>query len=106
VAAIRRAKPDVLFVAMSSPHKEQFIGEWREEMNVPFCMGVGGSIDVLAGVTRRAPERLQRLGLEWAYRLAQEPRRLLRRYLVGNSRFLALTLRQVAAGPVRDKLRT
>lgn len=106
VAAIRRAKPDLLFVAMSSPHKEQFIGEWREEMNVPFCMGVGGSIDVLAGVTRRAPERLQRLGLEWAYRLAQEPRRLLRRYLVGNSRFLALTLRQVAAGPVRDKLRT
>jgi N-acetylglucosaminyldiphosphoundecaprenol N-acetyl-beta-D-mannosaminyltransferase len=106
VAAIRRAKPDLLFVAMSSPRKEQFIGEWREEMNVPFCMGVGGSIDVLAGVTRRAPEPLQRLGLEWAYRLAQEPRRLLRRYLVGNSRFLALTLRQVAAGPVRDKLRT
>jgi N-acetylglucosaminyldiphosphoundecaprenol N-acetyl-beta-D-mannosaminyltransferase len=106
VAAIRRAKPDLLFVAMPSPRKERFIGDWREELNVPFCMGVGGSIDVLAGVTRRAPELLQRLGLEWAYRLAQEPRRLLRRYLVGNWRFIALTLRQVTAGPVRDKLRT
>jgi N-acetylglucosaminyldiphosphoundecaprenol N-acetyl-beta-D-mannosaminyltransferase len=103
VAAIRRTKPDLLFVAMPSPRKEHFIGHWREELDIPFCMGVGGSIDVIAGVTRRAPRPLQRLGLEWAYRLAQEPRRLLRRYLVGNLRFVALTLRQAVARAVRGK---
>lgn len=56
-------------------------------------MGVGGSVDVIAGITRRAPRLLQRLGLEWAYRLAQEPRRLARRYLTTNGRFAAMVLR-------------
>ena len=59
-------------------------------MDVPFVMGVGGAIDVIAGLTRRAPVAWQRLGLEWAYRLKQEPRRMFRRYLVGNLRFLSL----------------
>ena len=58
-------------------------------------MGVGGSIDVLAGLTRRAPRRWQRLGLEWAYRLLQEPSRLLGRYVVTNSAFIALTARDL-----------
>ena len=104
VAAVRRTQPDLLFVAMPSPRKERFIGRWREELDVPLCMGVGGSIDVIAGVTRRAPRPLQRLGLEWAYRLAQEPRRLLRRYLAGNWRFVTLTLRHAAAGVAHNKL--
>jgi N-acetylglucosaminyldiphosphoundecaprenol N-acetyl-beta-D-mannosaminyltransferase len=103
VTAIRRTQPDLLFVAMPSPRKERFIGRWREELDVPFCMGVGGSIDVIAGVTRRAPRPLQLLGLEWAYRLAQEPRRLLLRYVVGNWRFIALTLRRAAAGALDDR---
>lgn len=103
VSAIRRSKPDLLFVAMPSPRKERFIGRWREELEIPFCMGVGGSIDVIAGVTRRAPRPLQRFGLEWSYRLAQEPRRLLRRYLVSNWRFVALTLRQAVARAVHSK---
>ena len=67
-------------------------------------MGVGGAIDVMAGVTRRAPRPLQRLGLEWAFRLAQEPRRLLLRYLVGNWRFITLTVRRAAVGIARDKM--
>jgi N-acetylglucosaminyldiphosphoundecaprenol N-acetyl-beta-D-mannosaminyltransferase len=90
---IRASRPDLLFVAMSSPRKEYFLGRWGETLDVPFSMGVGGAIDVLAGVTRRAPRRLQTLGLEWAYRLAQEPRRLMRRYLVTNSLFIVMTLR-------------
>jgi N-acetylglucosaminyldiphosphoundecaprenol N-acetyl-beta-D-mannosaminyltransferase len=97
-AQIRRARPDMLFVAMPTPRKEYFLARWGDELDVPFTMGVGGAIDVLAGVTRRAPAVLQRLGLEWAFRLAQEPRRLFRRYLVTNSRFVLLTLRQA----VRD----
>jgi UDP-N-acetylglucosamine 2-epimerase (non-hydrolysing) len=97
-AQIRRARPDMLFVAMPTPRKEYFLARWGDELDVPFTMGVGGAIDVLAGVTRRAPAVLQRLGLEWAFRLAQEPRRLFRRYLVTNSRFVLLTLRQAVRG--------
>jgi N-acetylglucosaminyldiphosphoundecaprenol N-acetyl-beta-D-mannosaminyltransferase len=94
-AEIRAARPDLLFVAMPTPRKEYFLGRWGPELDVPFSMGVGGAIDVVAGVTRRAPRSLQRLGLEWAFRLAQEPRRLLRRYLVTNSEFVGLTLRDL-----------
>lgn len=90
---IRGSGADILFVAMSSPRKEYFLGERGATLGVPFTMGVGGSIDVIAGLTRRAPGLLQRAGLEWAYRLAQEPRRLARRYLTTNARFAAMVLR-------------
>jgi N-acetylglucosaminyldiphosphoundecaprenol N-acetyl-beta-D-mannosaminyltransferase len=90
---VQAARADILFVAMPSPRKEYWLGEYGTRIDVPFVMGVGGSIDVLAGQTRRAPRVLQRLGLEWAYRLAQEPRRLFTRYLVGNARFCLLVLK-------------
>lgn len=90
---IRASGADILFVAMSSPRKEYFLGERGADLGVPFAMGVGGSIDVIAGVTRRAPRILQRVGLEWAYRLAQEPRRLARRYVITNARFAWLVLK-------------
>ena len=90
---IRASGADILFVAMSSPRKEYFLGERGASLGVPFTMGVGGSIDVIAGLTRRAPRLLQRAGLEWAYRLTQEPRRLARRYLTTNVRFAAMVLR-------------
>jgi N-acetylglucosaminyldiphosphoundecaprenol N-acetyl-beta-D-mannosaminyltransferase len=61
-------------------------------------MGVGGAFDVLAGVRRRAPVWMQNVGLEWLYRLAQDPRRLARRYLVGNTRFTWLVLREALHG--------
>ena len=95
-AEIRAASPDMLFVAMSSPRKEYFLGEHGAALGVPFVMGVGGSIDVLAGATRRAPVWMQKAGLEWLYRLLQEPRRLLRRYAVTNAIFVALVLRDAA----------
>jgi N-acetylglucosaminyldiphosphoundecaprenol N-acetyl-beta-D-mannosaminyltransferase len=91
-AAIASAKPDVLLVAMSSPRKERFLARWGDALGVPVCHGVGGSFDVLAGKVRRAPVSWQRLGLEWLYRVAQEPRRLGPRYLVTNSVFCALVL--------------
>lgn len=92
-AEIRAARADILFVAMSSPRKEHFLGSHGPALGVGFAMGVGGSIDVIAGITRRAPRLLQRLGLEWAYRLAQEPRRLGPRYLRTNFRFAWMVLR-------------
>jgi N-acetylglucosaminyldiphosphoundecaprenol N-acetyl-beta-D-mannosaminyltransferase len=86
-AQVRDTRPDILFVAISSPRKEYWLGRYGRKIDVPFVMGVGGAIDVIAGITRRAPDPLQHLGLEWAYRLAQEPRRLWRRYVVTNLRF-------------------
>ena len=84
VADIRAAAPDMLFVAMSSPRKEYFLAEQMPRLAVPFAMGVGGAIDVAAGLTRRAPRWMQRTGLEWFFRLVQEPRRMWRRYLDQN----------------------
>lgn len=91
--AIRAAQPDLLFVAMSSPRKERFLAAHGRASGASVAMGVGGSVDVIAGVTRRAPRILQRLGLEWAFRLAQEPRRLAGRYLRTNGRFIWMVLR-------------
>src|SRR5690554_4490274 len=84
---------DMLFVAMSSPKKEIFVNKYKQLMNVPFVMGVGGSFDVVAGVTKRAPLWMQNVGLEWFYRLIQEPTRMWKRYLVGNTKFMWLVLK-------------
>ena len=92
-ADIAVSRPDILFVAMSSPRKEYFLGEFGRRVGASLVMGVGGSVDVLAGVTRRAPALMQRAGLEWLFRLAQEPRRMLRRYAVTNMRFLWMLAR-------------
>ena len=101
--AIRSAAPDILFVAMGSPQKEYWIADNQQSVGVPFAMGVGGAVDVLAGQTRRAPAWMQRAGLEWLYRLGQEPGRLWRRYLVTNSAFLALLLREVVRARIRGR---
>src|SRR5690606_7493340 len=86
---------NILFVAISSPTKENFLYENKELLKkVNFIMGVGGSFDVVAGVVKRAPVWMQKAGLEWFYRFAQEPRRMWKRYLVGNTKFILLVLRE------------
>jgi N-acetylglucosaminyldiphosphoundecaprenol N-acetyl-beta-D-mannosaminyltransferase len=75
-AHIEAARPDILLIAMTSPRKERFLSRWSRQLAVPVCHGVGGSFDVFAGYVQRAPERWQRMGLEWLYRIKQEPRRL------------------------------
>lgn len=95
--AIRDSGAQILFVAMSTPRKEHWLGEYGPGLNVPFAMGVGGAIDIVAGVTRRAPRAWQNLGIEWLYRVLQEPRRLLPRYLVTNVRFGVLVARGLGA---------
>ena len=106
VRAIAEARPDVLFVAMTSPKKEMFLARWSKRLAVPVCHGVGGSFDVVAGKVRRAPPAWQRLGLEWLYRVLQEPGRLWKRYLVTNTLFcgmvLGALLRRVAPRPERS----
>jgi N-acetylglucosaminyldiphosphoundecaprenol N-acetyl-beta-D-mannosaminyltransferase len=89
-AEIARSGADILFVAMGTPRKETFLAEHAGALGVPLLVGVGGAVDVLAGVTRRAPVVWQRLGLEWLYRMLQEPRRMFRRYATSNTRFALL----------------
>jgi N-acetylglucosaminyldiphosphoundecaprenol N-acetyl-beta-D-mannosaminyltransferase len=102
VADIRSAAPDMLFVAMSSPRKEYFLADHMPRLGVPFAMGVGGAIDVAAGLTRRAPRWMQRTGLEWFFRLMQEPRRMWRRYLDQNV-FIARALTRALFSALRER---
>lgn len=89
---IRNSDADILFVAFSSPMKEFWIREHMDIMRVPVAMGVGGSFDVIAGKTTRAPKWMQRCGLEWFHRFIQEPKRMFRRYIIGNLKFVRLLL--------------
>jgi N-acetylglucosaminyldiphosphoundecaprenol N-acetyl-beta-D-mannosaminyltransferase len=83
----------ILFVAITSPKKENFLYQNREVLQpVNFIMGVGGSFDVVAGFVKRAPHWMQTTGLEWLYRVYQEPGRMFKRYLVGNTKFIKLLL--------------
>ena len=89
VDRIRDAQPDVLLVALGAPRQEQWIATHAAATGVPVAIGVGGLFDFYSGRIPRAPMWMRRTGLEWVYRLWQEPRRMWRRYLVGNVVFLA-----------------
>lgn len=78
---IKAAKPDILLVAFGNPKQEKWIRMYADTLAVPVCIGVGGTFDMIAGITKRAPSWMQRAGLEWLYRLIQEPHRLWRRYV-------------------------
>lgn len=93
-AQIASSRADMLFIAMPSPRKETFLAQYGPSLDVPVLHGVGGSFDVLGGLTRRAPELWQRWGMEWLYRVLQEPGRLWQRYLTTNTVFLALLVRE------------
>jgi len=92
---INESNADVLLVAMTSPKKENFLARWNATMNVPVIHGVGGSFDVMAGKVERAPELWRKLGLEWLYRVKQEPRRLWKRYLVTNTLFIWMLTKEL-----------
>lgn len=89
---------DILFVAISSPTKEIFLNKYKDIIDTPFVMGVGGSFDVVAGKVSRAPVWMQNAGLEWFYRFLQEPRRMWKRYLVTNTLFIYYMLKEKVSG--------
>ena len=82
----------MLFIGIKSPEKETFIHEWSSKLNVQFIMGVGGTFDVISGKVKRAPQWMQKSGLEWAFRIYQEPRRMWKRYVKSNSVFLKMLI--------------
>lgn len=86
---IREARPDILFVGVSTPKQDLWIAENLNRLQVPVCIGVGAAFDFMSGIIPRAPEIFQRSGFEWLYRLSREPRRLWKRYLLGNAIFLS-----------------
>lgn len=92
VETVRAAAPEMLFVALGAPRQELWLRAHLAELGVPVCIGVGCAFDVLSGRRSRAPRWMQRSGLEWAFRLAQEPRRLWRRYLLGDLPLFARVL--------------
>lgn len=102
-AAIGASKADILFVAMSSPKKEIFLNTYKHIINIPFIMGVGGSFDVVAGFVKRAPGWMQKSGLEWFYRVIQEPKRMWKRYLFGNIAFTRLVLKEKLGYNIQKK---
>jgi N-acetylglucosaminyldiphosphoundecaprenol N-acetyl-beta-D-mannosaminyltransferase len=95
--AIRSTQPDLVFVALGAPKQESWMHQHGRQSGAPVLIGVGGSFEMAGGVLPRAPRFLQRIGCEWLYRLLLEPRRLWKRYLMGNCRFLWIVLRQRAA---------
>lgn len=88
VARINAAHPDLVWVGLSTPKQERWMAAHRDALDAAALIGVGAAFDFHAGMKRQAPRWMQRGGLEWLFRLASEPRRLWRRYLVGNTRFV------------------
>ena len=95
VAEIAERGPDMLFIGMPSPFKETWSERYRDALGVPLIMGVGGTFDVLTGRVRRAPRFLQVVGMEWAWRLAAEPRKMWKRYLTTNTQYIFLAMREI-----------
>ena len=95
-ADIDASGADVVWVGIGVPKQEKWMARARDRLDAPVLIGVGAAFDFHAGLVPQAPERLQRLGLEWAFRLSQEPRRLWRRYLRYNPRFVTGFARQYA----------
>jgi N-acetylglucosaminyldiphosphoundecaprenol N-acetyl-beta-D-mannosaminyltransferase len=97
VALVRRARPHILWVGLSTPKQERFMAQFVHRLGVPLLAGVGAAFDFHTGSIRDCPGWVKRAGLQWLHRLMQEPRRLWRRYLINNPAFLWQLARQLAA---------
>lgn len=93
IAEINKARPDILFIGISSPKKEIWANKFKHRLDVSVIQGVGGSFDVLAGIVPRAPRWAQKSGLEWLDRVIREPRRMFWRYAKSNSIFIFLVFK-------------
>jgi N-acetylglucosaminyldiphosphoundecaprenol N-acetyl-beta-D-mannosaminyltransferase len=96
IEEMNRSRADVVWVGIGAPKQEKWMAEMRPHLQAPMLLGVGAAFDFHAGLVPQAPPRLQNAGLEWAFRLTQEPQRLWRRYLRYNPRFMAAFARQFA----------
>lgn len=100
IGKVRSAQPDILIVALGAPKQEKFVYEHLDELNVPFSIGLGASLDFEAGNIKRAPRWMSNCGLEWLYRIFQDPKRLIKRYLVDDLKIVGLVFKYF---PVKNK---
>lgn len=105
VQDIQSSAADCLFIGMPTPRKERFLAAYRDHLGVPFIMGVGGAFDILAGTVQRAPAKIQRLGLEWLYRIYQEPGRMWWRYARTNTTFAGILAQALIKQAIQHALR-
>ncbi|MCB9748166.1 MAG: WecB/TagA/CpsF family glycosyltransferase [Candidatus Omnitrophica bacterium] len=103
IEQINRAQPDVLWVGLGSPKQDYWMANHRDKLDAPVIIGVGAAFDFLSGCKKQAPRWMQRSGLEWLFRLCSEPRRLWKRYLLGNALFLTLLIRNYFFPQSRQK---
>jgi N-acetylglucosaminyldiphosphoundecaprenol N-acetyl-beta-D-mannosaminyltransferase len=101
-ARVRAAAPDIVFVALGTPKQELWISQWLNELRPTVAIGCGASLDFISGKVVRAPHWVSNAGFEWAFRLAQDPKRMWRRYLVRGPRFFGILIRTAR---LRDKQR-
>jgi exopolysaccharide biosynthesis WecB/TagA/CpsF family protein len=102
VARVCKAEPGVILVGMGNPLQERFLARWLSETGARLGVGVGAYLDFQIGEVPRAPAWMNRIGIEWVHRLLQEPRRMWRRYLIGNPLFVARVLRSRVRGGTRS----
>lgn len=95
IRLVNEAKPNLLFVGVGSPKQEKWTYKYIDELSINVAVCVGGAFDFVAGTVKRAPKFLQRLSLEWFWRLIHEPRRLFRRYIIRDSRFFVILIKEL-----------
>jgi N-acetylglucosaminyldiphosphoundecaprenol N-acetyl-beta-D-mannosaminyltransferase len=101
IALINEAAPDILWVSLTAPKQERWIAEHFERLNIRIAIGIGGAFEVAAGSIERAPQWMQKNGLEWFYRFYKEPKRLFRRYMIEAPQFIPLLIQQKIMGHKR-----
>ncbi len=104
--SLEATQPAIIFVALGAPHQEFFIQQYVRALKIPVAVGVGGSFEMISGMVQRAPRWIRRRGLEWVYRWAQEPRRLAKRYFVGNALFSFYVVRYLLSNGRLEAKRT
>lgn len=95
IAKINQAKPDFVWVGLSTPKQDEWIATHQAKLDVPNLLAVGAAFDFHSGNLRRAPRWIRRIGLEWLFRMLREPKRLWRRYLIGNARFILYLMGEI-----------
>lgn len=103
IDSINYAGPDVLWIGLGCPKQQLWMHEFSDKLNVPVMVGVGAAFDFVAGTKSQAPKWMQKSGLEWFYRLATEPTRLWKRYLIGNTVFIWLCIKEIFKTKIRGK---
>lgn len=93
ISMINEAKPDILAVGLGAPKQEKFLYKYRNRFNVPVSLAIGASIDFEAGKIKRAPYWMQKLGMEWLYRLIKEPKRMFKRYIIDDLKIIKIFMK-------------